>query len=217
MVKIILFDFWGTVMENGVWSPIKQVKNILQIPLPFSDYVQRMEKSFMTKPFPTLRESFQELCREFALSCTDAQIDQLIGVWNKNWMLARPFLDVQTALEHLKEKYTLILVSNTDCFSVGKSLEKHPELQALFHQHFFSHELGLLKTDSAFFEHVLKNLQVSKEDCILVGDSIESDMLAAKQAGIRGVLIDRSRTRDWPAKISSLQELEPFLEREESL
>ena len=24
MVKVILFDFWGTLVGNGVWSPIKQ-------------------------------------------------------------------------------------------------------------------------------------------------------------------------------------------------
>ena len=217
MTKIILFDFWGTVMENGVWSPIKQVKNILQIPLPFPDYVQRMESVFMTKAFPTLREAFQGLCQEFAVPCTDEQLDQLIGVWNKNWMLARPFLDLQNALEQLKEKYTLVLISNTDCFSVGKSLEKHPGLQALFHQHFFSHELGLLKTDPGFFEQVLKALRAKKEECVLIGDSVESDMLAAQKAGIRGILIDRRRSRDWPIKISSLKELGPFLEQEELL
>ena len=29
MTKAIIFDLWGTLVENGVHSPIKQVKNIL--------------------------------------------------------------------------------------------------------------------------------------------------------------------------------------------
>ena len=49
MVKAVIFDFWGTLMENGVWSPIKQVQQILQIDLPFSEYVGRMEQAMMTE------------------------------------------------------------------------------------------------------------------------------------------------------------------------
>ena len=49
MVKAILFDFWGTLMEQGVRSPIQHVKNALQIDLPFSEYVVRMERAMMTE------------------------------------------------------------------------------------------------------------------------------------------------------------------------
>ena len=51
MVKAIIFDFWGTLVENGVWSPIKQVKQILDIDVPFSEYVVRMEKAMIPALF----------------------------------------------------------------------------------------------------------------------------------------------------------------------
>ena len=35
-------------MEQGIWSPIKQARNILQITLPFPEYVIRFEKAMMT-------------------------------------------------------------------------------------------------------------------------------------------------------------------------
>ena len=128
-MKALLFDFWGTLVENGVWSPTKQVKNLLQIDLPFSEYVLRMERALMTKPFPSLREAFQELCKEFSLDGTAEQLDQLIGLWNKNWMLARPFADVKDTLQDLQQRYTLVLISNTDCFSVRSILEKYNLLE----------------------------------------------------------------------------------------
>ncbi len=32
MVKLIIFDFWGTLVENGIFpSPVRQVKYILRI------------------------------------------------------------------------------------------------------------------------------------------------------------------------------------------
>ena len=40
MVKAILFDFWGTLVENGVRSPVKQVKWILMLKdMDFSEYI----------------------------------------------------------------------------------------------------------------------------------------------------------------------------------
>ena len=68
MVKAILFDFWGTLVEQGVWSPVKQVKNILQIDLSFSEYITRMESAFMTQTFSSLKEAFENICHEFNLT-----------------------------------------------------------------------------------------------------------------------------------------------------
>ena len=48
---------------------------------------------------------------------------------------------------------------------------------------------------------------VSKEDAVMVGDSIESDMKGAERAGIRGILLDRRDRRDFPDKVRNLDEI----------
>ncbi len=210
MVKVILFDFWGTLVENGVWSPTKQVKNILQIDLPFSDYVTRMERAMMTSKFFELKDAFLAIGSEFKVNVGPRQMDLLIGMWNKSWMLAQPYKEVKEVLEKLKQNYTLVLVSNTDCFSEKRVLDKFGLLK-YFDRAFFSHEMGLLKTDKRFFDQVLFDLNIPAEDCLMVGDSLQSDVLAAKQAEINAVLVDRKNVRDFSPKISSLTELEEFL------
>ena len=41
MVKAIFFDFWGTVVENGVFpSPVKQARFLLGLEIEFSDYIK---------------------------------------------------------------------------------------------------------------------------------------------------------------------------------
>ena len=75
MVKAILFDFWGTLVENGVWSPIKQVKRIINIHTPFSEYVVRMEKAMMTQKFSSLKDAFESVCKEFGVECGKEQIE----------------------------------------------------------------------------------------------------------------------------------------------
>ena len=45
MLKAIIFDFWGTLVETGTSSPIRQVKDILRLRLSFPAYVTRMEEA----------------------------------------------------------------------------------------------------------------------------------------------------------------------------
>ena len=210
MVKAIILDFWGTLVENGVWSPIKQVQQILNLNIPFSEYVGRMEQAMMTKKFNSLREAFEAVCEEFKVECNEEKMEALIGMWNKSWMLAKPYEEVQEELGKLKEEYKLILVSNTDNFSINQVLDKF-QLREYFDHVFLSYEVGLLKTDPKFLKKVLKETKLAAEDCVLVGDSILSDMEAAKEAGIKGVLMDHKQRRDFQPKIRNLKELQSIL------
>ncbi len=212
MKKILLFDFWGTLAENGVWSPTKQIRNILGIRLPFSEYVNRMQGAMMTKKHEDLEAAFRSVCSEFALDCDDAKIEELIGMWNKNWMLAKPYEEVADELAKLKEKgFTLVLVANTDQFSIQNVLEKF-SLTGLFDKLYFSCDVGLIKNDEAFFPGLCSELGVGVGDCVMIGDSIQSDVIAAKAVGLSAVLVDRKNTRDYHPKIQSLKELEAVLE-----
>lgn len=210
MVKAIIFDFWGTLVENGVWSPIKQVQQILRIDLPFSEYVGRMEQAMMTKKFNSLREAFEAVCTEFNVQCSEEKMEALIGMWNKSWMLAKPYEEVQEELGKLKGEYKLILVSNTDNFSINQVLEKF-QLREFFDHVFLSYEVGLLKTDPKFLKKVLKETGLTADDCVFVGDSILSDMEAAKEAKIRGILIDHKQRQHFHPKIRNLKELQSIL------
>lgn len=210
MVKTILFDFWGTLAEQGVWSPVKQVKNILQIDSSFPEYITRMETAFMTRGFSSLKEAFQSIFYEFNIQLTEEKIEELIGLWNKAWMLAQPYPETINILKKLKEKYQLVLISNTDNFSLPQVLEKF-QLNELFDNVFFSYDLGAIKTDKIFLKSVLTKLNLTPQDCVLVGDSIQSDIISARRANIKAILIDRKNTRDYHPKIKSLNDLEKAL------
>jgi putative hydrolase of the HAD superfamily len=210
MTKAILFDFWGTLVENGIWSPIKQIKNILNIDLPFSDYVIRMETILMAQEFKELRDAFIAVCQEFNIQPSEEILERLIGLWNKNWMLAQPYPETEIILKELKKKHQIILIANTDCFSIPQVLEKF-HLTDLFDQIFLSYQLGAIKTDKSFLKNVLTKIDLTPEDCLVVGDSIQSDIMSAKRAGINAVLIDRKNTRDYHPKIKNLKDLEKVI------
>lgn|SRR3989344_3683748 len=209
MVKAIFLDFWGTLVENGTWSPIKQVKEILKISLPFSEYVLRMEKAMMTKPFSNLRAAFEEVGKEFRITIATEQMELLVGLWNKNWMLAQLYPEIIETLESLQKEYDLVLISNTDSCGLPQVLTKF-NLRPYFKKIFLSYETGLLKTDYGL-QQALKELHLHPEEAIMVGDSMESDIIPAKKIGMTAILVDRRKTRDFQPKIESLTQLREVL------
>lgn len=213
-IKAIIFDFWGTLMDNGTRSPIRQSQRILKVWMPFSEYVVRLEKTLMTRRFSSLGEAFKDVCVAFGILPKKTIIDKLIGVWNKNRLLAKPYPETLNVLKKLRKAgYKTCLVSNTDCFSVEPLLEKYG-MNELFDAIIFSYQIGCLKTDPKMFNIALKKLGVKKDEVLMVGDSIESDMAGAENAGIRGILIDRRNKRDYKEKIKDLNELLILLKNE---
>lgn len=210
MVQALLFDFWGTLVENGVWSPSKQLQTILNIRLPFSEYILRMERTLMTAPFPSLRDAFLAVGKEFGVDVGEEQLEQLIGLWNKNWMLAQPYPETVEVLSHLRQKYLLCLVSNADCLGLEKVLEKY-HLRQFFQQEFLSYKERILKSDQEFWARILQKLQLPPKECAMIGDSIESDIVPARTAGVHTILIDRKNIRPFAPKIISLLDLEKVL------
>ena len=135
---------------------------------------------------------------------------RLVGMWNKSWMLAAPYSETEESLKKLRENYKIILISNTDCFSIPKVMEKF-NLFDYFDDTFLSCDEGMIKTEKKFLKTLLDRLELNVEDCVLVGDSILSDVKAAEEIGMKAILIDRNNRRTYNPKINNLKELEKHL------
>ncbi|MDP2908018.1 MAG: HAD family hydrolase [Nanoarchaeota archaeon] len=215
MVKAIIFDFWGTLVENGVFpSPVRQVKYILRIEDPFPDYIVKFEKVFMLKKYDDLYAAFSAVCEAFEIDPEKFILDRLVGMWNKHKLLAKPFEESVAVLEKLKkEGYKLALVSDTDCFTTDEVLDKYG-LRKYFDEIVLSYKVEMLKTDPNMYHLVLEKLNIDKSDALVVGDSLETDIKGAKEAGINAVLVDRKDHREFSPKVKNLTELDPFIKSE---
>lgn len=212
MVKAVILDLWGTIAENGVNpSPSKQVRYFLRVREPFSEFITTFEHSFMKKDFESLKEGFEAVVKDFNLKIPDFVYDKMIGMWNKNAILSKMYPEVKEYIETKKaEGIKFFLLSNTDKFSFEQIKQKY-ELDKLFDGLYASYETGLLKSDKQAYEKILEEHKLKKEDVIMVGDSIESDIKSAESAGIKAILIDRKETREFEPKIKTLNELDKHL------
>ncbi len=212
MAKVILFDFWGTLVDNGTYSPLRQSYALLRARMEFSEFVHVFEKTMMTTKFDEQAQGFGAVCDALGIPQKSFVIDKLIGLWNKNRMMAKLYPETISVLEALKaKKYKLAIVSNTD--SLIQQVIERFELDKYFDQMFLSYETGMLKTDEELMPIILKKMKAKKEDVLMVGDSVETDMLCAENAEIKGVLVDRKGTREYKLKIPNLSEVEKILEQ----
>ena len=210
-----MFDFWGTLVENGIFpSPVKQARYILRLRMTFKDFIIRFEKAVMTKPYNDLNEAFTAVCNEFQLDPQPFILEKLVGMWNKNELLGKPFLETIEVLEYLKKKKIKIgLISNTTP-SITRVLEKF-DLNKYFDATMFSYDEGLLKTDPDMFKKLIKKLKVKPDDVIMIGDSLPTDIIGSRNAGVKSILLDRMNKREFTPKIVNLRELKDLIDKDE--
>jgi len=130
-----------------------------------------------------------------------------------------PFVydDTFETLEKLKGKYKLLLLTNGSADLQKTKLTITPELVPYFDQIVISGDFGRGKPDPSLFEHALSRLALKKEEAIMIGDNLMTDILGANRAGITSVWINRHQKQRNEIKpvyeIKSLAELFPILDK----
>ena len=114
-------------------------------------------------------------------------------VWNyvKNMKSSlKLFDDAKKLLSILKDKkISTSIVTNFD--SDGKSLSESLGISELVDFVITSKDAGASKPSKKIFDYALNYINTKPENCIFIGDQIETDILGAKRANIMPLLIDR--------------------------
>lgn len=129
-----------------------------------------------------------------------------------------PFVYEETfsVLDSLKENYRLLLLTNGSPDLQNTKLTITPELTPYFDQIVISGGFGKGKPDPSIFEHALSVMSLEKEEVIMVGDNLMTDILGANRVGIKSVWInrhDKNRNEVIPSyEIQHLEDLIDILE-----
>jgi len=117
------------------------------------------------------------------------------------------------ALSYLKNKYTLYIITNG--FSEIQSDKlKNCNLDQYFKGIITSEDAGAQKPSPIIFEHALRLSNAQKNECLMIGDDLETDILGAKNTGIDQVFFNSDNiqhSEDITFEITSLNELKDIL------
>lgn len=114
------------------------------------------------------------------------------------------FSDVENTLTNLRETYQLALVTN------GAPDLQREKIQGAKLAHYFKHilisgEVGIGKPDTHIFKLALEAIAASPSETVMVGDSLDRDILGAQRAGIKGIWLNRSGSKPTDEVTSDVQ------------
>ena len=115
--------------------------------------------------------------------------------------------DVIGVLKHLSKYYKLGVVANQTLNAL--KLLKDSGINKYFDNFEVSDSIGLEKPDKRIFLHVMNILKVSADECIMIGDRIDNDIIPANDLNIFSIRIKTGRfSYQNPRNVSEKPKLE---------
>ncbi len=119
------------------------------------------------------------------------------------------FPEVEGVVKRLKDKYSLIIVSN----AAEEFLDMELDGMKGHFDHIFScvSHFDRVKKDASVFNEVCRRIGVAPGEVCHVGDNYDFDYLAPMSAGIPSCFVDRTAAQDGPFTVRDLKEFEDRL------
>ena len=143
---------------------------------------QMLERGELTREQVLVRR-FEALFAEYGIACDGTAVAR---AYEKNLSVGHYFLPgAQEAVMALSKKYRLFLASNGTA-SVQHGRLTSADLYRWFEKVFVSQELGANKPSPVFFQRAAEQIPgFDPAKAMMVGDSLTSDILGGKNAGMR--------------------------------
>ena len=117
-------------------------------------------------------------------------------------------------LEFLKPNFKLYIITNGFKELQYRKL-RNSSIEGFFDDIFISEIVGYQKPHIAFFEYILSKTSAKKDECLIIGDDMRTDIQGAKNIGISCVLYNPTNENDLEPDfcIDSLLELKEIVNR----
>ena len=193
MIKFVLldlddtiFDFHlaektalsGTLREMGIVPTDSVISRYSEIN---REHWQRLERGELTRE-QVLVNRFDALYRELGIK---ASAKKTQDIYEYRLSLEHPFIDgAIDMLEALHKSYKLYVVSNGTAIVQDRRISESG-IGKYFDDIFISQRVGADKPDRRFFDYCAQRIDgYDPKTAIIVGDSLTSDILGGKEAGI---------------------------------
>lgn len=169
----------------------------------------RGQISFQEQRRARLRELFLP-SREL----TDEEADQLfesyLRDYEDNWTL---FPEVRESLTGLAASYKLGIISNGDSQQQRRKLHS-TGIDTFFSTVLISGDIGISKPESDIFLNACGQAGLRPNQCCYVGDNIHDDAIAAENAGLLGIWVNRNaeKSRAHVLEVNSLSGVNSLIE-----
>lgn len=189
----LLFDADNTLFNFTLSSKMAFAKIVESQGIPFSNTLYKLYKKENAKVWHEFEEgkidALELRPKRFRLFLEAAQIEGDASHWNKRYLeelinYALLLDGAEALLQRLHGKYKMAIITN-GLQEVQRPRFDKVDLGKYFETIVVSDEIGVAKPHAAFFEYTFKQIgQPSKEDVLVIGDSINSDIRGGNNFGL---------------------------------
>ncbi len=194
-IKVVFFDAEGTLFSiypsvGHVYARVAQSFGLKvspeRIQRRFLNIYQKRRGNWQINPescFEGWQEIFWETMKSFGtLSDPEAAFQMCYECFARKEFFKLSPATLET-LQFLRDNgRRLAIISNWD--ERLRRLLKELKLEWYFEKLFISCEIGLAKPDPTFFLFACREMDITPEESLMVGDSLEDDVLGARKAGL---------------------------------
>lgn len=221
-MKYLLFDADGTILdfrrtESVALERVFSSLNIPYIPENISKYKEinlkcwrLLEENKMTQK-KLSEERFRLFLKEMERSDDPFEVGVLYtSLLSRNGYLIDGARNMLSSLENYKKS----LITNGVIETQNRRIDSL-DIRRYFERVFISEEIGVNKPDKRFFDCVLKLLKIERKDAVIIGDSIESDIMGGVNSGIDTIYLsfDGKRSEEATYNAKSYEELVDIIKR----
>jgi 2-haloacid dehalogenase len=196
--KVITFDCYGTLVQwhqavkeaaKAILSRHASGDDLERRSAALSDGLRSAAVSHQERPpfhgyKVTLRLSLDEALAEAGYKSTEDDHQTLLSILKR----VEPHIEVPAALNQLRERYKLAIISNTDDDLIAETVQA---IGVSIDFVITAQQARAYKPDHRLFHHAYDTMGVSKEETVHVGMGQVTDMKVCHELGIRSVWIDR--------------------------
>ncbi len=195
-IKNIFFDIDDTLFPSSEFAELAR-KNAIRgmIEMGLRHPQERLYKILINiteRKGSNYTGHFDDLCKVLRVTNPSRYIAAAIAAYHNTKTSILPYPEIPRILLNLKEDGYKIYISTN-----GDAIKQWDKLIRLGIEHYFedvfvSEEMGEEKSPS-FFRKVLKRIGAKPEECIMIGDRENSDIIPAKMVGIITVRVRRGK------------------------
>ncbi|MFH1785267.1 MAG: HAD hydrolase-like protein [Candidatus Micrarchaeota archaeon] len=200
MLRFVLFDIDDTLFPSTEFSSLAR-KNALTSMIGMGlryDY-NTLNKKLMRiikQKGSNYEGHFDELCKQLKIKNPEKYVAAAVASYHDTKTSIQPFPQVPLLLLRLKEQGFKIYAATS-----GNSIKQWDKLIRLRLSLYFDGVFVTKKEkDKNFYKKILSELRAKPEECLMIGDREDVDILPAKQVGIKTIRVLTGKYSEIPSK-----------------